>query len=216
MPFLSIFQKFMRACAARTGQLLNKASISEDLGISPSTVNEWLSLLASSYIIFLLEPYYEKYGKRLVKTPKLYFVDTGIACHLLGLRDAEEVSLSYLRGSIIETCIISDLYKQFLNLDKDPDLYFWRDQTGHEVDVIVDRKPHPIAIEIKSSKTISPEYFDNVLFWNKITKSSNSGNYIIYGGPDSQQWPHASVVSWQSSGDLIKKEFEKRVIDFKG
>lgn len=200
---LLVFKKFLTACAVRTGQLLNLSSIAEDLGISHSTVSSWLSLLASSYIAFLVQPYYEKYGKRLVKTPKLYFIDTGLACTLLGLTDVKQVSHSYLRGSLIETCIMADFIKQYYNLDKEPGLYFWRDQTGHEVDAIIDRKPQPIALEIKSSMTVSPDLFSSVLFWRKITHTDNSSNYVVYGGNDTQHWPEATVLSWKRSGDII-------------
>ncbi len=207
---LLLFKKFIITCAARSGQLLNLSSIAEDLGISYHTVNAWLSLLVSSYIVFLVQPYYEKYGKRLVKTPKLYFVDTGLACSLLGLNTVDDVSHSYLRGSLIETCIMSDLNKQFFNLDRTPNLYFWRDHTGHEIDAIIDIKPHPLAVEIKSSKTIAPDFFKSIQFWNSITQTSNSSNYVIYGGSDTQHWPQASVLSWQSSGHLIHDILEEK------
>lgn len=205
MRDIVLFKKFIKACAARTGQLLNLSSISEDLGIAPNTVKHWLSVLVATYVIFLLEPYNKKIPKRLIKSPKLFFHDTGLACSLLGLRTSQEVADSYLRGNLIETSIISDLYKQYCNLDVDPDgLYFFRTQDGQEIDAILNKTPQPIAVEIKASKTISPEYFKELKKWQEISKSPGSSSYIIYGGDDVQQWPAAKVLGWQSSGTLVK------------
>jgi len=201
---LILFKKFLSACAARTGQLLNLSSLAQDLGISHNTVNSWLSVLVSSYIIFLVQPYYKTYSKRLSKSPKLYFNDTGLACSLLGITSAEQVMHSYLRGSLIETSIMSDLLKQYYNLDKDPSLYFWRDQTGHEIDAILDTKPFPTALEIKASMTVSPDFFKGIQFWNSITKNESNLHYVIYGGNDSHPWPQGTVLSWKRSGDIIQ------------
>ncbi len=202
------FKKFIKSCAVRSGQLLNLSSIGEDLGIPHSTVREWLSLLISSYIVFLLEPYHMKIPKRLVKTPKLFFFDTGIICSLLGLKSAQEVADSYLRVNLIETCIISDLYKQYCNLEYNPEnLYFWRTSDGKEIDAIIDKHPQPIALEVKAGKTVNPDFFKYINQWNEITKRAQQSSYIIYGGDEIQNWPMAKVVSWKSSGTIIKDVF---------
>ncbi len=206
---LLLFQDFIIACAARTGQLLNLTSISEDLGISQNTVKSWISVLVSSYIIFLLKPYRKKYGKQLVKAPKLYFVDTGLVCSLLGIKNPDELKQSYLRGSIIETLIVSDIYKQLCNRDFDANksLYFWRDHSGHEIDAVIHKQPNPIAVEVKAGATISPDYFKGFEKWNNVTKAPASSNYVIYGGQNNQKWQSGTVLSWQSSGALINEIF---------
>ena len=206
---LLLFQDFVIACAARSGQLLNLSSLSEDLGISQNTVKAWISVLVSSYIIFLIKPYHKKYGKQLVKAPKLYFVDPGLACSLLGIKNSTELKQSYLRGSLVETLIVSDIYKQFCNRDFDAgkSLYFWRDHSGHEIDAIIHKQPNPIAVEIKSGATISPDYFQGFEKWNTFTKTSASSNYVIYGGQNNQKWQHGTILGWQSSGTLINEIF---------
>lgn len=202
------FEQFIRSCAALTGQLLNKHTLADSLDISAPTVDSWISLLVSSYIIFLKEPFYKNYGKRMVKSPKLYFVDTGIACSLLGIRTAEDLVINPLRGELIETCIVSDLYKQFYNIDLKPSIYFWRDYAQKEVDVIIEKSPKPVAIEIKSSKTVSPHYFDTISYWDELSNTTSATNYVIYGGTETQQWSKGKVVSWQDAGDLVQKIFK--------
>jgi predicted AAA+ superfamily ATPase len=206
---LLLFQDFIIACAARSGQLLNLTSLSEDLGISQNTVKSWLSVLVSSYIVFLVKPYRKKYGKQLVKAPKLFFVDSGLVCSLLGIKSPDEVKHSYLRGSLVETLIVSDLYKQFCNKDFDPSksLYFWRDHSGHEIDAIIHKQPNPIAVEIKSGKSISPDYFSGFEKWNAFTKTPAATNYVIYGGQNNQKWQAGTILGWQSAGTLIDDLF---------
>ncbi len=202
---LVLFTKFVKSCAARSGQLLNLSSIGDDLGIAHSTVSEWISLLVASYIVFLLEPYNRKITKRLVKAPKIYFYDTGLACSLLNIKSPKELSHSYLKGSLIETCIVSDLYKQYCNLDFNPEgLHFWRTYDGNEVDAVIDKLPHPIAIEVKAGKTVTPDFFKGLQDWQAMTKTPNSSNFVIYGGLDTQKWPNGTILSWQSSGQIVK------------
>ncbi len=201
---LILFKKFIKACAVRTGQLLNLSSIAEDLGISPNTVRDWLSVLVATYVVFLVEPYNHKIPKRLIKAPKLFFHDTGLVCALLGIKTPQEAFESYLKGNLIETCIISDLYKQYCNLDRDPgELYFFRTRGGQEVDAILNKTPEPIAIEIKASKTISPQYFKGLKKWQKLAKTTSSSNYVIYGGTQVQQWPDAKVLGWKHAGTIV-------------
>jgi len=203
------FDLFLRTCAAHTGQLLNKHTLANSLDISAPTVESWLSLLVSRYIIFLQQPYFKNYGKRMVKSPKLYFVDTGLACSLLGIRAWEDLLLNPLRGHLIETYLVSDLYKQYYNLDTNPHLYFWRDYSHKEVDVIIEKSLQPIAVEIKSSKTISPHYFDTVTYFNSISKTAPATNYIIYGGSETIRWQQGTVMSWQDSRTLIQALYKK-------
>jgi uncharacterized protein len=199
---LNTFQRFLQMCAGRTGQLLNLTSLGNDCGIDHKTARAWISVLEASYTVFLLYPHHKNYGKRLIKAPKLYFVDTGIACALLRIKSPEDLTAHYLRGNLVETFIISDLYKQFYNIDQKPALYFWRDQTGHEVDIIIEQALKLVPIEIKASKTVVSDYFEQLTYWSSLARST-SEKYVIYAGDTNQQWPHAQVLNWQSSGNLI-------------
>lgn len=202
---LNTFQRFMKLCAGRTGQILNLTSLGNDCGINYNTAKSWISLLEASYIVFLLYPYYKNFGKRIIKSPKLYFFDTGIACSLLNIRSPQELSDHYLRGGLVESLIISDLLKQQHNQDRKPTLYFWRDSTGNEIDCIVDEPKFPVPIEIKAGKTIASDFFKEITYWNDLSKSPQAPTFLIYGGNDNQSWPQANVVSWNASGNLIKK-----------
>ena len=199
---LTTFQRFLQLCAGRVGQLLNIASLATDCGIDHKTARSWLSVLEASYIIFLLYPYYKNFGKRLIKSPKLYFVDTGIVCSLLRIRSVDELINHYLRGSIVESFIITDLFKQYYNNDEQPGLYFWRDQQGHEIDCLVEQALRVVPLEIKAGKTVTSHYFDQLTKWHEIT-GSTTPSFVIYAGDRDQSWPAARVVSWHSAGTLI-------------
>lgn len=207
---LSTFQKFMRLCAGRIGQELNLTQLGNDCGVNHATVKAWISLLEASYIIVSLYPYYKNFGKRVIKSPKLYFIDTGIACSLLKIPSIEDLDTHYLRGGLVESLIIADLLKQQHNLEQQPSLYFWRDQGQHEIDCIIDASRHPIAIEIKSAKTISPDFFKELSYWKDLSGAPDSACYLIYGGAEDQPWPQAQVLSWKSAGMLISTITGKR------
>lgn len=201
-----LFRKFVGLCAGRIGQELNLTSLGNDIGINHATVREWISVLEASYIIFLLNPYYNNFGKRLIKAPKLYFADTGLACSILRIKSVEELTNHYQRGNLIESFLVADLLKQQYNLDIMPSLYFWRDRTSNEIDYIVEKSPYPIPIQIKAGKTVATDFFKGFDYWSKLTQSSDATpRFVIYGGNTNQNWPKASVVGWRSSGDLIKK-----------
>ena len=200
---LNTFQKFVQLCAGRIGQILNLASLGNDCGIDQKTAKAWISVLEASYIIFLVQPYYKNFGKRVIQSPKLYFVDTGIACSLLRMKSPKDLIEHYLRGHLVESFIVSDLFKQYYNIDQRPSIYFWRDQS-HEIDVIIDQALKNTAIEIKAGKTVASDYFNQLLYWKNITESKNI-NYIIYAGESNQGWPNAEVLSWKNSGNIINK-----------
>ena len=202
---LGTFQKFMRLCAGRIGQVVNLTSLGNDCGINHSTAKAWLSLLEASYIIFSLYPYYKNFGKRLIKSPKLYFIDTGIACSLLKIRSADELSDHYLKGGLIESFMISDFLKQQYNDEQQPSLYFWRDNTGHEVDCVIDESKYPVPVEIKAGKTVVTDFFKDINFWEGITDTPQAPRYLVYGGSENQNWPQAHVVSWKAAGTLLEK-----------
>jgi predicted AAA+ superfamily ATPase len=201
---LETFQRFIRLCAGRIGQVVNLESLGNDCGVNHSTIKAWLSLLEASYIIFSIYPYFENFGRRLIKSPKIYFVDTGLACSLLNIKSDEELANHYLRGGLVESFILADIRKQRYNRDQQPNMYFWRDHTGNEIDCILD-EIHPIPVEIKAGKTVATDFFKGFDNWDTLTKSPKKQNYVIYGGNEVQQWPQAMVLGWKAAGSIIKK-----------
>ena len=152
---LETFGRFLRLTAGRSGQILNMDSLANDVGVSPVTVKRWISLLCASYIVFLLKPHSRNFNKRLIKTPKLYFYDTGLLCYLLGIRSVRNLELHSQRGAIFETYIISELCKSCFNAGAEPPLYYWRDSQGHEVDLLIEDSENLYPVEIKSGQTVS-------------------------------------------------------------
>lgn len=202
---LSLFQRFLKLCAGRTGQLLNLDMLANDTGVSLNTIKGWLSVLQASYIIFLLEPYFNNVNKRLVKTPKLYFYDTGIACNLLGIKSEKDLALHYLRGGLFESMIISELYKEYYNRGERPSIYFWRDHSGREVDCLIDQGIRQIPIEIKSGETIGAGFFSGIEFWNNLTQSDPINSFLVYGGSENQSRSKGNVISWKKIDSIMDK-----------
>lgn len=203
---VTVFQLFLKLCAGRIGQMLNVSSLANDCGIPLRTANAWLSLLQESYVIFLLQPYYKNFSKRIVKTPKLYFYDTGLASSLLGIESAEQLHSHYLRGGLIECYLISDFYKQFYNQAKKPHIYFWRDNHGHEIDCLIERGSTMYPIEIKSGKTVTDDYFKAITYWNNLTDTNSESSYIIYGGTNDQKRSKGNIISWHTAANIITKK----------
>lgn len=199
---LSLFQRFLKLCAGRTGQLLNLSSLGNDCGVSHNTVRSWISILETSYIIYLLQPYHKNYNKRLIKSPKLYFYDIGLACSLLGIENKEQLVTHPLRGSLFETMVISELIKYRFNKGQKSNSYFFRDKSGHEVDLLIDTDKLTLACEIKSGKTISEDFFTNLDYWQMIAKAKNAKSLIIYGGDKKQQRLNASIIGWQEVNEI--------------
>jgi len=199
---LGLFQTFITLCAARIGQLVNFTSLGNDCGISDATVKRWLTILEASYIIFQLRPYHDKLGKRLIKSPKLYFYDTGLASFLLKIKDPIELATHPNRGNLFESFIISDIIKWFYNHGKLPSVYFWQNQTGHEVDCIIDQGLRKIPIEIKAGRTVKSNFFQGLEYWNQLTDNESHNGYVIYGGSSKQIRGYANLISWQSMQQL--------------
>lgn len=198
---LNDFEKFIRLCAARTGQLLNMSNLAVEVGVDVKTIGSWLSVLETSFVVFRLQPYYQNFGKRVVKMPKLYFYDTGLAWALLGVDAAEQVQWHALRGALFENMVILEILKQRLNAGKPANLYFWRDQTGNEIDLLIEHKGMLTPIEIKSGQTIHPDYFKGLAFWNKV--SGTPGGNVVYGGELSQKRSNGwEVHSYLNAGSL--------------
>ncbi len=201
---LSLFQRFLKLCAGRTGQILNVVSLANDCGISFRTAQGWLSLLEMSYIIFLLQPYYRNFSKRIIKSPKLYFYDTGLLCNLLDMKDAQELTFHYMRGSIMESMVLTEIKKMFFNRAIRSPVYFWRDNHGTEIDCIIEYASKITPIEIKSGITPNNSFFDGLKQWDFITETKNSRKYVFYGGQEQWELSNGTVTSWQSIPEVIK------------
>lgn len=200
------FQKFMQLCAGRIGQLANITDLATNCGISRKTADQWISLLEASYIIFLLKPHFNNFNKRLIKTPKLYFYDTGLACSLLGLQSAKELSVSTFRGHLFENLIIADFYKQYFNQGLTPPLSFWRDQNGRiEIDCLINQGSTSIPLEIKSSETASNDFFHSFPLWAQAIKKKSSFGYVVYAGSSHQMRSNGEVISWKMAGQFINQ-----------
>ena len=179
---LGRFQNFVKLCAGRIGQVVNYSSLAQDADISHTTARQWLTILEASYLIFTLQPFYQNFSKRLIKNPKLYFYDTGLACSLLGLEQESQIETHYLKGNLYENIVILEILKERLNKGLPAHLYFWRDLTGHEVDLIAEWGGTIKAIEIKASSTFQPSFFKNVNYFN--TLSAQAKGYVVYMGKE--------------------------------
>ena len=194
---LSLFIKFLKLCAGRIGQLLNESSLANECGISTPTVNSWLSVLEASFILYRLRPDFRNFNKRLVKTPKLYFYDTGLACSLLEINSANQLETHYARGSLFENLVINEFVKSSLNEGREPKLSFWRDNVGHEVDLIQDSAGKTFAYEIKSGETFNQEFTDNLNFWGKLSNAPAEQKNVIYAGTKKMSLSEATVWPWK-------------------
>lgn len=202
---LSTFQTFLVLCAERVGQLINYSEIGRECRISDQTAKRWLSILETSYIIFQLQPYEKTIGKQFVKTPKLFFYDPGLVCYLLRLRKNELIT-HVKRGNIFESFIISEVVKHFYNRGYEPTIFFWQDKNKHEVDCIIKYGTHLIAMEIKSGRTPSPRYFDNLLYWEKHLdlKENKPETYVVYADDKERVTGYKNLLSWQSLGEIMR------------
>ncbi len=200
---LSVFQRFLKMCAYRSGQILNLSSLGDDCGISHNTAKSWLSILEAGYIVYLLKPHYKNFNKRLIKSPKLYFYDTGLLSYLLGVFSPEVLTTHASRGHIFETWVVSELLKGRLHRGLRENIYFWRDNTGHEIDCIVDQGDVLLPIEIKSGKTVSQDFFKGLRFWAKISGTVGSNMYVVYAGSIDQARKEGQVICWQSFGKTV-------------
>ena len=194
---LSTFQRFLRMCAARTGQLLNLSSLATDCGISHNTAAAWISVLEASYIIHLLRPHHRNFNKRLVKMPKLYFCDVGLAAWLVGIRSAEDMAFHSLRGNLFETLIVSDFLKRCWNEGMPSNLFFWRDSKGLEIDLLVETGETLIPIEIKSGATIATDFTTNLKKWAALSGNAEQPSRLIYGGIQQFASGGTQIVSWK-------------------
>ena len=203
---LLLFTRFIKLCAGRIGQLVNISSLANDCGISSTTATRWLSLLETSFIIYKLKPDFRNFTKRLTKSPKLYFTDTGLACYLLGLKNAEQLASHYLRGSLFENAVINAFVYNEYNQGIEPDFSYWRDKAGLEIDllktcVVQDGEESVAAYEIKSGETMNLDYFSNIEKWAQLPGNTRNSKTVIYAGKDRFNTQFGAVIPWNKVFD---------------
>ena len=198
---LVTFEKFLRLCAGRTGQLLNMSSLAIETGVDSKTIAAWISVLESSFILYRLTPHHRNFNKRVVKMPKLYFYDTGLVCSLLGINDPDKMHLHPQAGSIFENYVITEMMKTRLNKAKDHGLFFWRDSKGHEIDVVIERSSGIYPVEIKYGKTVIKEFFRNIKYFLDISGQEKAA--VIYGGDTYQKRSTGiEILPWNRIGEM--------------
>jgi predicted AAA+ superfamily ATPase len=194
---LTSFQRFVRLCAGRVGQLLNLSQLGGEAGITHNTAKAWLSILEASYIVFQLQPHHRNFNKRLIKTPKLYFHDTGLAVWLLSIREARQVETHPQRGALFENWVVSEALKTRFNHGLPSNLYFWRDRAGHKVDLLIETTNQLVPVEIKSSQTVNADYFTGLEDWLALAQPRQPRAWLVYGGSEDHQRKTARIISWQ-------------------
>ena len=200
---LSLFQRFLKMCAARCGQLLNMSALANDCGVTHKTVSAWLSVLEAGYVVYLLQPHHKNFGKRLVKTPKLYFHDTGLAAYLMGIADAQHLSIHSARGALFENWVVGELFKSRFNQGLNANLYFWRNNTGEEVDVLIEQGEKLTPVEVKSGKTFNAEFLSGLTKWARYAGDSALPAHLVYGGDEPMQRSGVAVHSWRDLQSLL-------------
>lgn len=193
---MATFQRFLRLCAARCGGILNLSNLANDTGVSHATIRAWISVLEASYIVFLLPPHYRNYGKRVTKTPKLYFYDTGLVCWLLSIRSSAQLNIHPQRGGIFESFIVSEFYKERLHEAQRADFYFWRDKGGLEIDLLTETGQGLQGLEIKSAATFNPGMTANLSKWEALASDPSISTSLVYGGNESFAYKDYHIYSW--------------------
>lgn len=199
---LGAFRQFLEICAGRIGQLVNFSEMGSLIGVSYQTVKQWLSVLQTSFIIHLLRPYHQNYNKRIVKTPKLYFYDTGLACALLNLRSTEDINRHFAKGALFENFVINEVLKNHLHRNIHPSQYFWHASNSHEIDLLLHKGGRLLPVEIKSSRTLNPHFFDGLQYFQNLSGAAPEDSYLVYGGETQQQRSVATVLGWRNLGDI--------------
>ncbi len=194
------FQNFLSLCATRAGQLLNLNALANECGISQPTAKSWLSALESSYILFQLHPYHKNFSKRIIKTPKLYFYDTGLLCYLLKISKPQQLQTHAFKGALFENLMIAEYVKQIAHQNEHHDIWFWRDASDHEVDFIIESDKGFEIAEIKASATIQPDMFKGLKYFEELSQIENLTKTLVYGGNVNQKRTAANVVSWKDFG----------------
>ena len=193
---LSTFQRFLRLCAGRVGQLLNTSALANDCGVAVDTARRWLSVLETSFVLFRLSPHHRNFSRRLVKSPKIYFHDTGLACYLLGIREAEMLPSHPLRGALFENYVMAEIAKSYAHHRRQRSMFFWRDRTGNEIDLVLDHGERVCAVEIKSGQTVAVDAFKGLLKWRQWAGESAANAMLLYAGDQSYTRNDIAVRPW--------------------
>ena len=194
---LIVFERFIKLLAGRSGQELNNSALAVETGVDVKTIQSWIGILESSFIIYLLKPHFKNFNKTIVKRPKVYFYDTALVCYLLGIRNVSQLKTHPLRGSIFEGMVVTELIKKRTNAGLPINLYYWRDKTGHEIDVIIDNGGKLLPIEIKSGKTLNAEFFKNIDYWSKLSGAEKS--VLLYAGEQNQKRTTGKeILNWRN------------------
>jgi hypothetical protein len=202
---LDTFNRFISLCAGRTGSILNKVALANDVGVDAKTVSNWLSLLQTSYIIHLLQPWHTNQNKRLIKSPKLYFYDTGLACNLLGIRDEADLKNHPLRGNLFETMIVAEALKFFHNRGIRPPLHYYRESGGLEIDLLISMGNRHLPVEIKSAGLVNPSFYSSL---NKYMNQNNEAEaWLIYSGTDSWKSKNITILSPETLSAKLQPVF---------
>jgi hypothetical protein len=198
------FERFVRICAGRVGQILNLEEIGGEVGVSSHTVKEWISILEASFILFRLQPYFENFGKRMIKSPKLFFTDVGLAAYLLGIENETQMSRDPLRGHLVENLVVLELLKWRLNHGQDPNLYYYRDVQKNEIDLIFKEGNLLIPIEIKSSKSFHSDFLKKLRFFQKLVGDRAPRGYLIYAGDQEQKVHSIELLNYKKAAQAIQ------------
>jgi len=204
---LSLFRRFIELTASRSGQILNKDNLANDTGISASTVEKWISVLEATFVCFRLKPWFTNVGKRLVKSPKLYFYDVGLLSYLLGVTSPSQLQTHPLRGAIFETLQVSELQKALWNHNLRNRIHFYRDSHGNEVDLLIQNAQQYIPIEIKSAQTFHPSFLKGIHSFKKVYKDI-ADPCVVLGGEEVQQRTDFEIISWKSLGQWILEKLK--------
>ncbi len=202
---LGTFQRFLKLCAGRSGQLLNLTSLGNDAGVSHATASHWINLLEATFLVFRLQPYFKNFSKRLVKSPKIYFYDSGLLCSLLGIQSPEQLQNHSMRGAIFEGWVITEFMKRRLNQHQTPNLYFWRDNKGLEVDLIADLGERALAIEIKSGATVAQDWLKTLGQWTILAGPLAELPCLIYGGDRHEPRTQAEILPWREISSALNR-----------
>ena len=200
---LHTFQQFIQICASRVGQILNVHSLSNDLGMSNHTIKSWLSILEASYLIVLLQPYYENFGKRIIKSPKLYFTDIGLVTYLLNIENLSQLERDPLRGHLIENLVVIELFKARYNKGREPNFYFFRDNNNNEVDLIFKLGNQLIPIEIKSGKTFHADFLKGLKYFKSLVDNRCDKGFLIYTGKEEQRIEDFYLINYKNGSVII-------------
>jgi predicted AAA+ superfamily ATPase len=200
---LSLFQKFLRLCAARVGSILNQENLGNEVGVSATTINHWFSILEASYIVFRIQPYFENLGKRVIKSPKIYFFDVGLVSYLLDIETTTQMSRDPLRGNLFENLVLLELIKSRLNKGLEHNLYFFRDSHGNEVDFIYKKAHNLVPIEIKSAKSFDKSFIKKLIYFRRLAGDRVPNGYLVYSGDLSYQVDGFDLINYKNVCDVF-------------